>query len=199
MSSNQSRRDFLKLSSLGAAALAAAGTRPAFLAETAANDAAGEISVWVTDDDRRFTRASSIAWQPASSSMAPNTVLLHPDKKFQEILGFGGAFTDAACYTFSRLDPQSREQLFNQLFHPNQMRLNVCRTCIGSSDYSTKLYSYDEGEADPELSRFSIEHDRSYILPVLREARRANPELFLFSSPWSPPGWMKSNGSMLGG
>jgi glucosylceramidase len=79
------------------------------------------------------------------------------------------------------------------------MGLNVCRTCIGSSDYSTKVYSYDEGEADPELKRFSIEQDRQYILPILREARKANPELFLFSSPWSPPGWMKSGGSMLGG
>jgi glucosylceramidase len=34
---------------------------------------------------------------------------------------------------------------------------------------------------------------------MLREARKANPDLFLFSSPWSPPGWMKPNGSMLGG
>jgi glucosylceramidase len=34
---------------------------------------------------------------------------------------------------------------------------------------------------------------------VLRDARKLNPELFLFSSPWSPPGWMKPNGSMLGG
>src|ERR1043165_4656632 len=34
---------------------------------------------------------------------------------------------------------------------------------------------------------------------MLREARKATPDLFLFSSPWSPPGWMKSNRSMLGG
>ena len=34
---------------------------------------------------------------------------------------------------------------------------------------------------------------------MLREARKANPDLFLFSSPWSPPGWMKPNNSMLGG
>jgi glucosylceramidase len=47
--------------------------------------------------------------------------------------------------------------------------------------------------------RFSIEQDRQYILPMLRAARKVNPELFLFSSPWSPPGWMKSGGSMLGG
>ena len=47
------------------------------------------------------------------------------------------------------------------------MGLNVCRTCIGASDYSTKLYSYDEGDPDPDLKRFSIEHDRAYILPML--------------------------------
>src|SRR5260370_15468448 len=34
---------------------------------------------------------------------------------------------------------------------------------------------------------------------MLRAARKANQDLFLFSSPWSPPGWFKSNGSMLGG
>src|SRR6185369_4720668 len=60
-------------------------------------------------------------------------------------------------------------------------------------------YSFDEGEPDPELSRFSIDHDREYILPILREARAVNPGLFLLASPWSPPGWMKDNGSMLGG
>ena len=63
-----------------------------------------------------------------------------------------------------------------------------------------RVYSFDESaEPDPELKKFSIDHDKAYILPVLREARKANPELFLFSSPWSPPGWMKANGSMLGG
>jgi len=80
------------------------------------------------------------------------------------------------------------------------MALNVCRTCIGSSDYSTKVYSFDDStEPDPELKKFSIDHDKSYYLPMLREARKANPDLFLFSSPWSPPGWMKANNSMLGG
>jgi len=34
---------------------------------------------------------------------------------------------------------------------------------------------------------------------MLRDARKLNPDLFLFSSPWSPPAWMKFNRSMLGG
>jgi glucosylceramidase len=100
---------------------------------------------------------------------------------------------------FNQLTPAARERLFQELFDPSEMGLSVCRTCIGASDYSTKAYSYDEGEPDPELKRFSIAHDREYILPMLRQARHVNPDLFLFASPWSPPGWMKSGGSMLGG
>jgi glucosylceramidase len=88
----------------------------------------------------------------------------------------------------------------HEIFSPEEMGLSVCQTCIGASDYSRSLYSFDDSDRpDPELKKFSIEHDRAYILPILREARQLNPALFLFSTPWSPPGWMKSGGSMLGG
>jgi glucosylceramidase len=198
MSKESTRRDFLKVSSLGAAAITgvALGDSPT---RANAKGAPGEISTWTTDDNQRCARGPSLSWQGAASPSAQSTVVLDPNKKFQPILGFGAAFTDAACYTLNRLDPAAREKLFHQLFHPSEMGFSVCRTCIGSSDYSTQVYSYDEGEPDPDLQRFSIEHDRAYILPILREARKANPDLFLFSSPWSPPGWMKPNHSMLGG
>jgi glucosylceramidase len=74
------------------------------------------------------------------------------------------------------------------------------RTCIGASDYSRTLYTFDDSPTpDPELKNFSIAHDRKYILPMLREAVNVNPELYLFSSPWSPPAWMKTGNSLLGG
>ncbi len=198
MANETSRRDFLKLSAKGTAALAGAAALPRLVTASPYNPA-GDLTLWITDDAQRLKRAVSVGWKSAAGSNVHDAVVLDPTKKFQEVLGFGGAFTDAACYTFNRLDPASRENVFHELFHPSEMGLSVCRTCIGSSDYSTKLYSYDDGDADPDLTRFSIEHDRAYILPMLREARKANPDLFLFSSPWSPPGWMKSNHSMLGG
>ena len=44
----------------------------------------------------------------------------------------------------------------HELFAPGEMALNVCRTCIGSSDYSRSVYSFDESaEPDPELRKFS--------------------------------------------
>lgn len=197
-----SRRDFLKFSGMVVAgARAGKGAFENAAASVIGNPSNGgaTISVWVTDDGHHLAQMPSLNWQQATGAASSETIVLNPDKKFQEILGFGAAFTDATCFTFNRLDISAREKLFHQLFHSSEMGFNVCRTCIGSSDYSTKAYSFDEGEPDPQLARFSIDHDREYILPILREARKANPELFLFSSPWSPPGWMKSNGSMLGG
>jgi glucosylceramidase len=204
MAHQTSRRNFLGLSALGLAAAVAPG-EPLRLAAAVSEPASetsnigSEISIWVTSGDERFAAAPKANWRAASATLGTDLLRLNPARKFQQILGFGGAFTDAACYTFNQLAPAAREQLFHELFHPSEMGLSTGRLCVGSSDYSTKLYSYDDGEPDPDLTRFSIEHDREYILPVLRQARQANPDLFLFSSPWSPPGWMKFNGTMLGG
>ncbi len=132
--------------------------------------------------------------------MPDGAILINPTVTRQEMLGFGAALTDASCYVLSQMPAGPQQALMEELFAPGAMELNVCRTAIGSSDYSRTVYSFDESaDPDPELKKFSIDHDRAYILPILSAARHINPELFLFSSPWSPPGWMKSNGSMLGG
>jgi len=206
MTNRTSRRSFLELSAVGLAAAivpdvirpAAAATATLASAKETSNRSP-EISIWVTSGDERFASAPQATWHPAMGTPANPQLQLNPSTKFQEILGFGGAFTDATCYTFNQLASTAREQLFHELFHPSEVGLSTGRICVGSSDYSTRLYSYDDGEADPDLTRFSIDHDREYILPMLRQARQANPDLFLFSTPWSPPGWMKFNNSMLGG
>lgn len=166
----------------------------------------GAVEIHVTDPSRRLVKGDVIEWTDYVGAEAKNAqstadavVRVLPSERYQKVVGFGGAFTDAACYMFNEMEAGPRAVLFNELFSPNEMALNLNRTCIGSSDYATHLYSYDEGEPDPELTRFSIDHDRKYILPIIREARAINPDITLFSSPWSPPGWMKANGSMLGG
>jgi glucosylceramidase len=204
MTHKTSRRDFLELSAFGLAAAvvpkeATVKPSPIGVATSDSPQTGAEISIWVTSGEERFAASPHTTWGPASEATGADQVQLDPSKKFQEILGFGGAMTDATCTVIHQLAPAAREQLLHEMFHPSELGLNVCRTCIGSSDYSASLYSFDDGAADPDLTRFSIEHDREYILPVLRDARKANPDLFLFSSPWSPPGWMKFNNSMLGG
>ena len=194
MSDRQTRRTFLKLSAMGFTATATADLAAALA--SVPSPAASDIAVRVTSGKLRYAPAS-LEWH--SGGAGGNIIALDPTQKFQEMLGFGAAFTDAACYMFNQLPSPARDELFHELFNPSEMGLSVCRTCIGSSDYSTEVFSYDEGEPDPDMKRFSIAHDQAYVLPMLRLARKANPDLFLFSSPWSPPGWMKAGGSMLGG
>jgi glucosylceramidase len=188
-----SRREFLRSAAAGGAALAVAG--PAAWAQAAP----GTAQVWTTYADRRHASFDSIAWQPLRLQAA-DAIVLDPSTIKQEVLGFGGAFTDAACYVINQMPDAQRGSLLRELFSPGEMALNVCRTTLGASDYSRSAYTYDESSSpDPELRNFSIDHDRAYILPTLRAARAINPALFLFSSPWSPPGWMKSGNTIFGG
>jgi O-glycosyl hydrolase len=149
MSMVKTRREFLRSSAVGLAATATARALPTFAMDSPGQS--GEIMAWVTGEKNRFTRLSPNRWRTAAAHSSQPTIVLDPQKEFQTILGFGAAFTEAACYTFNRLLPSVRDHLFHELFHPAELGLNVCRTCMGSSDYSTKAYSYDEGEADPEL------------------------------------------------
>lgn len=185
------RRGFLRLAS----AIWAAATSARFLLGAGTT----RTRAWVTSKERRLEEIKLPEWRRAGGE-SPASIVVDASKQCQTILGFGAAFTDAACYVLSRMEAEKRQALLSELFGPEGLRFSVGRTCIGASDYSRYAYSYDESvDPDPELVRFSIEHDREYILPMLKAVGKLNPDLFLFSCPWSPPGWMKSNGSMLGG
>jgi glucosylceramidase len=187
------RRDFLRVSAVAAASLAASNVAPLWGASAA------PARAWTTAQGRRFQEIETLPWR-VSITNSSRRIRLNPTEIHQEILGFGAALTDASCYLLDKLNSQQRQALLAEVFGPGGLRFSVGRTCIGSSDYSTSAYSFDEGaEPDTDLKRFSIEHDRGYILPSLRAASEHNADLFLFSSPWSPPGWMKTGGSLLGG
>ncbi|MGA2832457.1 MAG: glycoside hydrolase family 30 beta sandwich domain-containing protein [Terracidiphilus sp.] len=157
------------------------------------------VRAWVTAGKQRFAGFEAPQWQKAAAS-ASLDIRIIPATRRQTVLGFGAGFTDAACYLFSQLPAQGSQELISEFFGPDGLRLSVARTCMGASDYSRNVYSYDDGpEPDPEFKHFSIDHDRAYILPSIRKALELNKELFLFASPWSPPGWMKAGGTMLGG
>lgn len=190
MSMPTTRRDFIKLSAAGLAAI----SQPlSSLAQTP-----GPIAVRQSAGARRFAPQPDLHWQPAVGAEA-GAITVDPSRTYQEILGFGAAMTDAATYMINQLSPDAREQFLHELFHPDELGINVVRICIGSSDFSTEMFSYDEGDEDLELKRFSIDHDRAYVIPQLVRARALCPELFILACPWSPPGWMKNGGSMLGG
>src|SRR5271163_4952104 len=120
-----SRRNFFGMSAMGLAAAVLEVLPPASAEEAKLGSASEmlhsrEISVWVTSGDERFVVAPRVTWRPASCTPVNDQLQLNPSIKFQEILGFGGAFTDATCYMLNQLAPSAREKLFLELFHPSE-------------------------------------------------------------------------------
>lgn len=121
------------------------------------------------------------------------------DQCCSEFMGFGVAITPSSCYELNLMDPLQRKELLRQIYSKDGLGLSVGRICIGSSDYSPEIYSYDDHPFDTSLEYFSVERDERYIIPIIKEIIEINPDIYLFASPWSPPGWMKTGGLMCGG
>lgn len=122
-------------------------------------------------------------------------VCVHPSVSYQQILGMGGALTEAAAYTYARMSAEKQRQLLD-LYFGGGNDYNFCRLHIQSCDFALGNYAYVDDAQDRELHSFSIERDRKYIIPLAKAALGRNPKIQFLASPWSPPAFMKTNGEM---
>jgi glucosylceramidase len=130
-------------------------------------------------------------------STSTTTIQVDKDKRFQTILGFGGAFTEAAAYTLSRMSEANQQEILRAYFDPNEgLGYNIGRVAIHSCDFALENYTYIE-DGDTTLSTFDIARERRWVIPMIQEAERiAGQPIQLLASPWSPPAWMKTNNDM---
>ena len=164
------------------------------------------VRVWLTTPDQTnlLTRQPDIAWT-RNGKASGLTILVDEQQSYQQMVGFGASFTDSSAWLVQqKLAAKERTDLMKKLFHPRAgIGLSFLRQPLGASDFTTcGNYSYDEmpaGQTDPTLANFSLEHDRASIIPLLKQALHINPRLRIMATPWSPPGWMKSSDSMIGG
>ena len=117
-------------------------------------------------------------------------IIIYPEVTYQEIIGFGGAFTEAAGYCFSKLPQDRQNQFIDDYFSEEGNNYTLCRTHIGSCDFCLDTYSYSNNES---LSDFNIDRDKKFIIPMMKKAFEKNKDIKMVASPWSPPAFMKSN------
>ncbi|WP_418909848.1 glycoside hydrolase family 30 protein [Bacillus pinisoli] len=120
-----------------------------------------------------------------------------PSQSFQKIMGFGGAFTEAAAYTLAQISPEDRMKVIESYFDKEKgLGYTLGRTHIHSCDFALENYTYVD-DHDTDLNTFSIEREFKWVLPLIKDARNiAGEEITILSSPWSPPAWMKTNNDM---
>lgn len=147
-----------------------------------------------------YFKESTVEKKNIDANTEGGIVNVFDDVRYQEIFGFGGALTEAAAYNYSLMDEKTKAEFMKAYFDKEKgIAYNFGRCHINSCDFSLDIYTnVDEG--DKTLESFSIERDKKYIIPFVKDAMKySGGELVLFASPWSPPAYMKDNNSMLHG
>ncbi|MDR0412650.1 MAG: glycosyl hydrolase family 30, partial [Dysgonamonadaceae bacterium] len=96
------------------------------------------------------------------------------------------------------LPEETRTDVLNKLFSPSEANFTLNRMPMGASDYALSFYSFNEVADDWTMANFNIDRDRYILLPYIKAAKKINPRLKIWASPWSPPAWMKTNGHYAG-
>jgi glucosylceramidase len=121
------------------------------------------------------------------------------NQKNQLMDGVGAALTGSSAIVFKHnLKADKRRLLFEELFTPKGIGMEYVRLTIGASDFSRRSFSYCD-EVDSTLAKFSLAEDELEVIPIMKEILAVNPKVKIMASPWSPPGWMKTSNSMVGG
>ncbi|XP_015523845.1 lysosomal acid glucosylceramidase [Neodiprion lecontei] len=118
---------------------------------------------------------------------------------YQRIHGFGGCFTDSACISIKSLSEDAQKNLMSSYFSSEGNAYNLGRVPIAGTDFSTRLYTYDDYSGDLLLKNFSLaDEDLYYKIPLMQQALEMSPELKFIAASWSAPPWMKTNNDYIG-
>ena len=164
--------------------------------QVCAADDLGKVEVHVSAKEGGYDQTlPDLQFEKADTAQSSGYVKVYPDEKRQTFLGVGGAMTESAAYNLQKLSKEQQEEVYEAYFGESGAKYSVLRSTIGSADFSTRSYSYnDTEEPDPDLKNFSIEKDWDYIIPAIQKAQSYRPDIKFFAAPWAPPAWMKNSG-----
>lgn len=164
-----------------------------------------DMDFWLTKGDESVLLSKqSTVLSFGTTANAFTTIEVDSTQVFQTVDGFGYTLTGGSAYVINRLPAVDKAALLNELFGtaPNSISVNYLRISIGASDLNAAVFSYDDvpaGQTDPTLASFSLLPDKADLIPLLKEILLINPAIKILAAPWSPPAWMKDNGSSKGG
>ena len=168
-------------------------------------DTLGLVKVWLTKGDKSklLNQEGDLPMLETASTLWP-VIVIDTTARFQAMEGFGAALTGSSAYLLNKkMNASERTEILQDLFDTvDGIGISYLRLTIGASDFSLSDFSYDDmpsGQTDFNLENFTLEKDLGDVIPVLKEIIQISPTIQLMGSPWSPPAWMKTSGSMKGG
>lgn len=165
--------------------------------------AVNEVDFWMTNQSTFLQKQTDVLAFGTVSNAFP-FIDVDESQTFQTIDGYGYTLTGGSAFLINRLSSVNKASLLQELFGTsgNSISVSYLRLSMGASDLDATVFSYDDmpaGQTDINLTNFSLNPDRSNLIPVLKEILAINPSIKILATPWLPPVWMKDNGSSIGG
>ena len=169
-------------------------------------DTPTQAQLWLTTADKSvlFQPQAPLVFQKTEAAAQVPAITVSESETFQTMDGFGYTLTGGSAFHLHNMTSAARATLLQELFSTqgNGIGISYLRVSVGASDLDSAVFSYNDlptGQTDPNQEKFSLDHDRNFLIPVLKEILAINPEIKILGSPWSPPTWMKTNNNSKGG
>lgn len=163
------------------------------------------VGFWMTTDNQlTLLKKQNVALNWGTLTNNYSTISVDTTQTYQTIDGFGFALTGGSADVINGMSSSAKADLLRELFSTDSAAIGISylRVSIGASDLSASVFSYDDmpaGQTDPELQNFSLGIDTVNLIPVLKQILAISPSIKILGSPWSPPTWMKTNKTSIGG
>lgn len=167
--------------------------------------ATNDMDFWLTKGDQSaLLQKQTKVLSFGTTANNYNDIIVDTTQIYQTVEGFGYSLTGGSAYVINRLPAADKASLLQELFGngANSISISYLRISIGASDLNASVFSYDDmpsGQTDESLANFSLNADKTDLIPLLKEILAINPTIKILGSPWSPPVWMKDNNSSIGG
>ena len=158
-----------------------------------------KLKIFVTSksDSSKRISLSTIGELSNDKANIKSKITIEPKNQRQEILGFGGSFTEASSSIYKELGEEKKKEIIQSYFGENGNKYSMARTHINSCDFSLGNYAHVEDKNDLELRTFSLERNKISLIPMINDAlKKRKNNIRIMASPWSPPAWMKTTGEM---
>jgi glucosylceramidase len=167
---------------------------------TATND----MDCWLTKSDQTMLLQKQTAVLSFVTTANSNVnIEVDSAQRYQAVEGFGYTLTGGSAYVINRMEAAAKAALLQELFGTSSgIGVNYLRISIGASDLNAITFTYDDvpaGQTDMNLAAFSLNPDKTDLIPLLKEILAINPNIKILATPWSAPVWMKDNNSFKGG
>ncbi|XP_052079907.1 uncharacterized protein LOC127718046 [Mytilus californianus] len=161
-----------------------------------------KVQVLLTTGDQSKKLSQENDLYPLHDNNNLPQININKNQRYQTMEGFGAGLSNSAASVIYH--SPKRHEIMRQLFSSTGgIGVSYIRITMGGSDFqAVPPYTYDDmpnGQTDFQMNHFSIQKDREFFIPIIKEALSLNPSLKIVATPWSPPAWMKSTNTLYGG